>query len=196
MQEVRKQTSDDESRVFLAEWVIDALGFPAAVVDGGRKVLLRNPPFAALMATWSGERLWRRVEIAPMPASGLSFLVDAGEGADGPRIIGVRLLTARGPKTYLVTVSSDLLGGAGGSERRSLQGDLTVAEQAVLFGMLCGQSLSDIADRRGIKVSTVRWHLKNIQSKLGMSDKAEVIAWLARSPVCWLAERPDLGSGA
>ena len=62
--------------------------------------------------------------------------------------------------------------------------------------MLAGQTLAEIAQARGTKVTTVRWHLKNLQWKLGMTDKAEVVAWIARSPVCWLAREPEPGSDA
>lgn len=60
-------------------------------------------------------------------------------------------------------------------------------EQAVLFAALAGRPLSEVAEARGTKTSTVRWHLKNLQAKLGTTDKAGVVAWIARSPVCWLA---------
>ncbi|WP_156907334.1 LuxR family transcriptional regulator [Thalassobaculum salexigens] len=44
-----------------------------------------------------------------------------------------------------------------------------------------------MAEARGTKISTVRWHLKNLQAKLGATDKAGVVAWIARSPACGLA---------
>ena len=186
MREFEDQQEVDQERG-LAAAVVDALGFPAALVDGARNVIHRNPPFVEFLATGSGERMLRRVQLKPIPPSGVRFLMDAGDGSAGPRIVGLRLLGDCGPEAYLLTVSADVRGGATDPDPRRLNGDITAAEQAVLFGMLDGHSLSDIARQRGTKVSTVRWHLKNLQSKLGVSDKAEVVAWIARSPVCWLA---------
>ncbi|WPZ33316.1 helix-turn-helix transcriptional regulator [Thalassobaculum sp. OXR-137] len=170
--------------------VIDALGFPAAIVDAGKRVVHANRLFLDLLACDTGERMWRRLRIDTASGSGTRFVVDLGDGAAGPRIVGVRALAGCNHKAYLVAVST------AGPADPTLEGDITPAEQAVLFGMLAGRNLAGIARDRGTKVSTVRWHLKNIQSKLGMTDKAEVIAWIARSPVCWLAGRPDPGSDA
>jgi DNA-binding CsgD family transcriptional regulator len=166
--------------------VIDALGFPAAVIDGSKKILRCNRLFADLLATRAGDRMWRRLQVVADPAAGPHFALDAGDGTVGPRIAGLRALGGCDRKAFLVTVSADPPDpGTGGSP--TLRGDITAAEQAVLFGMLAGRPLAEIARERGTKVSTVRWHLKNIQSKLRAADKAEVVAWIARSPVCWLA---------
>lgn len=167
--------------------VIDALGFPAAVIDSTKKVIYRNRLFADLMITGAGDRLWRRLEVELEPACDARFVMDTGDGALGPCIIGLRALGGCNHKAYLVTVSAagrSCLEEAGAP---ILHGDITPTEQAVLFGMLAGRPLAVIARERDTKVSTVRWHLKNIQSKLGVTDKSEVIAWIARSPVCWLA---------
>lgn len=167
--------------------VVNALGFPAALVDARKKVLHANRPFREFLGTPAGGRLWRRLEICPARDGSTRFVLDAGSGLAGPRIIGLRPLAGCNQKAYLVTVSVADPGGPETLSLPTLGGDITATEQAVLFGMLAGRSLSEIAQIRGSKTSTVRWHLKNLQAKLGVTDKAEVIAWIARSPVCWLA---------
>lgn len=186
MQGGGEQTVETQT-VALTEAVIDALAFPAAVLDGSGKVLHRNRPFADFIATRSGERLWRRLKIEALGQAGICFVMDAGDGVAGPCILGARTLTGCNQKAYLVTVSAADRPDVGDSGSAILLGDITEAEQAVLFAMLAGRPLAELAQERGTKVSTVRWHLKNLQAKLGATDKADVIAWIARSPVCWLA---------
>lgn len=176
--------------------VIDLLGFPAAIVDQARRIVHGNRLFADFLATASGARIWQRLDIGRPPVEVVRLILEAGDGIAGPRILGLRTLAGGDPRTYLVTVSA--AGHSDPAMRRHpcLEGDITPAEQAVLLALLDGRPLSAVAQARGTKVTTVRWHLKNLQWKLGMTDKAEVVAWIARSPVCWLAREPDSRSDA
>ncbi len=54
--------------------------------------------------------------------------------------------------------------------------DLSAREQAVLSLLLQGISNNDIAGRLRISPSTVKFHLRNIYSKLGVRSRAEALA--------------------
>ncbi len=184
------------SKTVSADSVIEAFGFPAAIIDTTKKILHCNGLFADLLTTRAGERMWRRLEVRTGPDEAARIVLEIGDGSAGPRLVGLRRLTGCNQKAYLVTVSVAGPSALEEGQFPALAGDITAAEKAVLFGMLAGQTLAEIAQARGTKVTTVRWHLKNLQWKLGMTDKAEVVAWIARSPVCWLAREPDSRSDA
>jgi DNA-binding NarL/FixJ family response regulator len=53
---------------------------------------------------------------------------------------------------------------------------LTSREEQIVQGLIDGLSYKLIADRYSISVDTVRYHIKNIYSKLRVNSKSEVIA--------------------
>ena len=58
--------------------------------------------------------------------------------------------------------------------------DLTDTERRVLALMVEGQSNPQIADSLGTSVSTVKFHVSNILSKLGVSSRTEAVAHALR----------------
>ena len=52
---------------------------------------------------------------------------------------------------------------------------LTATESQVAVALAMGKSVSDIADEKGQKVSTARFHVKRIHSKLGLTRQTDLI---------------------
>ena len=75
---------------------------------------------------------------------------------------------------------------------------LTRAEGQVAAALAGGASVSDIAARTHRAVSTVRWTIKRIHAKLGISRQAELVRMVlstARGPRATEPEPPDVKSG-
>lgn len=66
-----------------------------------------------------------------------------------------------------------------GRNRRSV-GSLTLREREVLAALLAGDGVRGIAQRLHIRENTVRTHLQNVFSKLGVSSRAEAAAYALR----------------
>ncbi len=59
---------------------------------------------------------------------------------------------------------------------------LTLREEQIVKCLVDGLSYKLIADRLGISVDTVRYHIKNIYAKLQVNSKSEVIAKFLKNP--------------
>jgi DNA-binding CsgD family transcriptional regulator len=57
---------------------------------------------------------------------------------------------------------------------------LTCAEADVAIGIVCGKTLAEIAADRGVKIGTVRVHLKTVFSKTHTRSQAELTGMLTR----------------
>jgi len=57
---------------------------------------------------------------------------------------------------------------------------LTAREAEILTLLRDGLSNREISETSGVAVTTIKWHMKNIFAKLGVSSRAEAIVWLAR----------------
>ncbi|RMH40024.1 MAG: hypothetical protein D6688_13365 [Alphaproteobacteria bacterium] len=58
---------------------------------------------------------------------------------------------------------------------------LTETEAALAEAVAAGRTVAEFADRRGMAVSTARWHLKNLETKLGVSRIEELVAVIHRT---------------
>ena len=54
--------------------------------------------------------------------------------------------------------------------------DLTPTEEALAYSLSAGMTTAAFAERTGTSVGTVRWHLKNIQAKMGADTSTAVVA--------------------
>jgi len=70
---------------------------------------------------------------------------------------------------------------------RQLYG-LTRTEAVVARALASGDSLDDYADRAGIAVSTARWQLKQIQSKMGVRRQIDVVRILLTGPAALVSQ--------
>jgi two-component system, NarL family, response regulator LiaR len=66
------------------------------------------------------------------------------------------------------------------ADNRIASTDLTETERRVLALMVDGQSNPQIADSLGTSLSTVKFHVSNILSKLGVSSRTEAVAHALR----------------
>lgn len=60
---------------------------------------------------------------------------------------------------------------------------LTPKEREIVIGLVDGLSYKMIADRMGISIDTIRFHIKNIYKKLHVNSKAEVISKSLRGEI-------------
>lgn len=60
---------------------------------------------------------------------------------------------------------------------------LTPKEKELVIGLVDGLSYKMIADRMGISIDTIRFHIKNIYKKLHVNSKAEVIGKSLRGEI-------------
>ena len=67
------------------------------------------------------------------------------------------------------------------SGARSKDGSLTQREKEILVSFCRGMSYTAIAVARGVKVVTIRNAIYNIQVKLGVASKQEVVVWAVRN---------------
>jgi DNA-binding CsgD family transcriptional regulator len=65
---------------------------------------------------------------------------------------------------------------------------LTGSESALANAIIAGKRLSDHAKERGLSINTVRFHLRSIFSKTGVTSQSELVALVLRE-----ASETDLG---
>lgn len=71
---------------------------------------------------------------------------------------------------------------------------LTPAELEVLDMLLGSVRVQEIALRRARKVSTIRWHVRQLHTKTETHSIAELVLWgVDHSGCCLLVEPPDAG---
>ncbi len=56
--------------------------------------------------------------------------------------------------------------------------DLTHAEAQLVAALAAGRSLQNYADEMGLKITTVRWHLRNVLRRTGMHSQTELVAFV------------------
>jgi DNA-binding CsgD family transcriptional regulator len=55
---------------------------------------------------------------------------------------------------------------------------LTPAEAQLVAALASGRSLQNYADAEGLKITTVRWHLRNVLRRTGMHSQTELVAFV------------------
>lgn len=68
-------------------------------------------------------------------------------------------------------------------QRQTPESILTPKEREIVIGLVDGLSYKMIADRMGISIDTIRFHIKNIYKKLHVNSKAEVISKSLRGEI-------------
>jgi len=74
---------------------------------------------------------------------------------------------------------------AGGVPAATPRGEslLTAKEQEIVAGLVDGLSYKLLADRLGLSIDTIRFHIKNVYRKLQVNSKAEVITRSLRGEI-------------
>lgn len=104
-----------------------------------------------------GTQRFLKIEVFRLPAScamepcggGLFFLVSFRKSLRSPKIAAEQIAAALG---------------------------LTAAEANLAAALSEGLSLSAYAEREGLKITTVRWHLQNIFSRTGVRSQADLVS--------------------
>lgn len=144
-------------------------------IDAAREVIARHPRTKVVMLT-GGEEPEPLVDALAVGVSGYlgkNQPVDAiaralERAAQGGSPIDADLLRqVRHPRTKL-------------PRQRSPMDELTVRERHILRLLLAGMSTRDMVEELGVSQSTVRTHVQNIFSKLGVHTRLQAVALLAR----------------
>lgn len=104
---------------------------------------------------------------------------DETPGLDKRFAEAIQLGVIRPGDTYLEYFGS-LLRSTDACPSTSLD-ELTGKERQILQLLLNGLSNGEISEEKGIRVSTTKWHLKNIYNKLGVNNRTEAILRVKRS---------------
>ena len=181
----------------------DALDDGMVIFDQAGVVLHMNALARRLAASQDGITLQNGILTAADGASSTALLrmmastirVAAGEQYDLPKPIGIRRHSSPHPlivRSYVVPNSNpaDRIGVLKLQERsawnhptiETIQAatGLTNAEASLGLALLDGVSVGIYAKQNGLSEHTVRTHLKNIFSKLGLTRQVEVVTLLAR----------------
>ena len=164
----------------------------AMLITRARQVEHANPAAAVLLEahrpiTVAAGRL--RFEDARAQAA-FELLSRADHGADARRTFAV-VVEGEGDRTFIaqlslakprggdppsVVVALTPFSGASQSREAMLQGftDLTPTERAIFAAFVDGADIQAIAARMDRSVETVRWHVRNLFTKLGVNSQADL----------------------
>ncbi len=110
------------------------------------------------------------LEHASEPVLSLAF-VPLGARPGGAPVDAVLIMCSRRPGVEMLTV-----------QMFAHAKHLTKAEQNVLTQLCAGHGAEEIACRQGIRLSTVRTHIKNVRQKTGSGSIREIVHRVSRMP--------------
>jgi PAS domain S-box-containing protein len=116
----------------------------------------------------SGQPVWLNFSLLTLPDGG---------PAGGMTIHIFRDVTAT---KELLTLVHEKLAGAAGDDDRSAASTLTRRELEVLRLLAAGTSTTKMAEHMHVSPATVRNHVQNIASKLGVHSRLEAVAWATK----------------
>lgn len=154
--------------------LIDVMFPVGSGLDAARQVLAQHPRTKVVMITGT-ESVEPLVAALEMGVSGYTRKDQRVEA-----IARVLDLAARGE----LAIDRELLRGVRSTtmsvpQRRTALDDLTPRERHVLGLLVNGMSTKEIVQRLGVSQSTVRTHVQNIFSKLGVHSRLQAVAALA-----------------
>jgi DNA-binding CsgD family transcriptional regulator len=183
---------------------LEALAFGAVILDANGHVVFANDAARALERAAAGIRLGnasRPIEaLRRSETRQLCHLVhEAASGGPG----GVMRLSDRNGTPALLVLVTPLPRGAhgihdGGHALLTLRAasdspafseamlsglfGLSPAQAAITYALYCGQTPEEIAERRGIRISTLRSHLAQIFQRTGAQSQRDLMRLLALLP--------------
>lgn len=199
--EIRDRLANGGDRARLAERALDRLALGVIELDGEARVILANRAAEQILDAKDGLRLDQgRLEADPGEAG--RRLRAAVAAASRGRLTGGMFQITRpsGLSPYSITVSNspDVSDAAQGhvmaliddGERAAAEAParlarlfgLTAAEAKLAAALCDGLCLKDIAEARGVKMTTVRTQAQRVLDKAGVSRQAELVALAARAP--------------
>ena len=145
-------------------------------VEACREIMESAPGTRVVMLTASTEE----DAVIEAVAAGASGYLQKVSGMD--RLLSTLQVVAAGemplPPEVVTRVFARIRSGAKPKEG---QDELTGREREILVSFCRGMSYNAIAEARGVKPVTIRNALYNIQSKLGLGTKQEIVVWAVRN---------------
>jgi DNA-binding CsgD family transcriptional regulator len=184
-------------RVRTAVDTLTQLGFAAAGVTEGGKVLVANPAFEVESAPWT-TRGGDRIGLLDRGADRLlSLALDTIGGTGGVRSIPLRgsdmavrhvlhVIPVRGgahdifTRSHAILVITTAVDKEGSPAVLQALFDLTAAEAALARKIGTGKSLGEIAGESGRSIDTLRNQLKSVLAKTGCDRQADLVKLLTR----------------
>ena len=180
--EVVGQAKDGEEAVRAAsELVPDVIVMDVIMpnkdgVEACREIMESAPNTRVIMLTASTEE----DAVIEAVSAGATGYLQKVSGMD--RLLrAVRLVAAGEMHLPTKVVRRVFAGIRGQSKTEADAGDLTRREREILASFSQGMSYAAIAEARGVKPVTVRNAIYNIQGKLGVDTKQEIVVWAVRN---------------
>ncbi len=210
---IRQRLADSELRAALGFGALDALDIGALVVTGAGRVVFSNRAADAIARDGDALHYGRKGFPIAAGATGLTpllrcMIADAAAGGAGGEILlprasggrGVAAMVSRLPRSAgpgsdvsacVLILLHDLTARhvAVGALLRGLFG-ATVAEADLAERLFDGQHLRDIAEARGVRISTVRTQLSALLARTDTSGQAELLKLLASLRLLGSATEP------
>ncbi len=170
--------------VMTADWVVRAAN--AAAKSGVCSRALQIEENAVLriedgLASRAFAKALKRVRSSTSRTDGLE-LIPCEHPGGSPLLLSATLLNAfAGPCEqhgiwFIVSVRSNLGSLSVSLERLMTTFGFTRAEANLCSAIVQGLSLADYAEREGVKITTVRWHLQNVFARVNVRSQAELVA--------------------
>jgi len=166
--------------------ILDCVNIPIAILDERKNIKFSNLRFKKSPSKTYAYRLFKEAKLPNEFPDGYHLLSSLAGIEDTALIVGIKKIDVAGRSGFLMMFSESAVSAGLLDHPLRMHGEFTEVELAIAQGLLGDFSTTEIAKNRSTKPSTVRWHLKNIQSKLAISQKTQVVSWLAQSPVRWL----------
>ena len=145
-------------------------------VEACREIMESEPNTRVIMLTASTEE----DAVIEAVAAGATGYLQKVSGMD--RLLRTVRLVAAGEMHLPTEVVRRVFAGIRGQSKTEVDGsNLTRREREILASFSRGMSYAAIAEARGVKPVTVRNAIYNIQGKLGVNTKQEIVVWAVRN---------------
>jgi DNA-binding CsgD family transcriptional regulator len=188
------------ARALRAEAALDRLTLGVAEADGCGRLRFANRAALSMLQAEDGLRLADGVLVCEQAEAARRLRAALATAARGGASGLIQAARPSGRRSYAITVSA---GPDAGALVLLNDGEIAAAEAparlARLFGLtaaeaglaaaLCdGLSLKEIAEARGVKMTTVRTQAQRVLDKAGVSRQAELVAVVVRAPALMATE--------
>lgn len=154
-----------------------------AVIDRGDALTLRGGRLAALnemMDTALREGI--QAALYRTRSMGAPLTLPRGEGAE-PYVMTLAPISRRGQSQALAMINApEALANVRQAQLGAVY-QLSLAETALVMGLMEGKSLPEIAESRGASINTLRVQLRSVLRKTGATRQAELVAQVSRLPM-------------
>jgi DNA-binding CsgD family transcriptional regulator len=193
---LRSRLRDARAREDMATEALDRFAYPVMVVAADRRIALSNPAADEVLRRedglscrqgklhaqtvqsdrWLGDALYRAIR-APVTAGSVARIGRAGTQAPHRVLISVM----PGRRHALVMLDAPDAAAPIGEQAARLYG-LSPSEADLLASLLDGETLEGFAERRGVRITTVRTQLSSLLRKTETARQSQLVAAMAALP--------------